>query len=106
VNLSVVQSVDRSKEVALRKVLGAQRNGLAWQFIGESVLLTSVSCILSIGLLTLLLPGYNQLLGYPLTVHWDSWPIWTFLAGILVVVGFLAGSYPAFFLSSFSPVQG
>lgn len=105
VNLSVVQSVDRSKEVGLRKVLGAQRKGLVWQFIGESVLLTSVSCILSIGLLTLLLPGYNQLLGYPLTVNWRAWPIWTFLAGIVVVVGFLAGSYPALFLSSFSPVQ-
>lgn len=105
VNLSIVQSVDRSREVGLRKVLGAQRNGLAWQFIGESAVLALVSCLLSIGLMLLLLPGYNLLLGYPLTVNWDAWPIWTFLVSVVVVVGFLAGSYPAFFLSSFSPIQ-
>ena len=105
VNLSVVQAVDRSKEVGMRKVLGALRNGLVWQFIGESALLTLVSCVLSIGLLILLLPGYNLLLGYPLAVDWSSWPIWTFLTGIVAVVGILAGSYPAFFLSSFSPIQ-
>lgn len=105
VNLSIVQSVDRSKEVGLRKVLGAQRSGLAWQFISESAVLTIVSCVLSIGLLIVLLPGYNLLLGYPLVVDWSAWPIWTFLAGIVVVVGFLAGSYPALLLSSFSPIQ-
>lgn len=105
INLSVVRSVDRSKEVGLRKVLGAMRDGLAWQFIGESVLLTLISCALSVVLLWLLMPGYSLLLGYPLTVQWASWPIWTFLIGIVIVVGLLAGSYPAFFLSSFSPIQ-
>ena len=105
VNLSVVQSVDRSKEVGLRKVLGAPRNGLVWQFVGESILLAFVSCMLSIGLLLALLPGYNQLLGYPLTINWGAWPLWAFLFGVMVVVGLLAGSYPAFFMSSFSPIQ-
>lgn len=104
-NLSTIRAADRSKEVGLRKVLGAIRNQLIWQFIGESVLLTAMSCILSIGLLQLLMPCYNRLLGYSLTVSWNTWPIYLFLAGVIVVVGFLAGAYPALFLSAFSPVQ-
>jgi putative ABC transport system permease protein len=104
-NLSTMRAAERSKEVGLRKVLGALRNNLIWQFIGESVLLTTISCILSIGLLLLIMPWYDQLLGYTLTVSWSAWPIYLFLIGVIVVVGFLAGSYPAFFLSAFSPIQ-
>jgi putative ABC transport system permease protein len=104
-NLSTIRAVDRSKEVGLRKVLGALRNNLIGQFIGESVLLTSISCAISIGLLILVLPWLNQLLGYTLTVSWNALPIYIFLVGVIIVVGFLAGSYPAFFLSGFSPIQ-
>jgi putative ABC transport system permease protein len=104
-NLSTVRAVERSKEVGLRKVMGALRNHLIWQFIGESILLTTVSCILAVGLLLLLMPAYNQLLGYSLTVSWNAWPIYLFLIGVIVVVGFLAGSYLAFFLSAFKPIQ-
>lgn len=105
INLSVVQSVDRSREVGLRKVLGALRKGLAWQFIGESVLLTFISCIIAVVLLLVLLPGYNQLLGYSMTIHWNAWPIWVFLIAVILIAGILAGSYPAFFMASFSPIQ-
>lgn len=105
VNLSTIRAVDRSKEVGLRKVLGALRNNLVWQFIGESVLLTTISCIISVGLLSLAMPWLNQLLGYSLTVSWNSPPIYLFLVGVIIVVGFFAGSYPAFFLSAFSPIQ-
>lgn len=104
-NLSTIRAAERSKEVGLRKVLGALRNSLIWQFIGESVLLVTISCIAAIGLLFLAMPWYNQLLGYSITVSWNTLPIWLFLAGTIVVVGFLAGSYPAFVLSAFSPVQ-
>ncbi len=104
-NLSTIRAVERSKEVGLRKVMGALRNHLVWQFIGESILLTLISCILSVGMLFLLMPLYNQLLGYTLTVSWNTWPLYLFLLGIIIVVGFLAGSYPAFFLSAFSPIQ-
>lgn len=104
-NLSTIRAVDRSKEVGLRKVLGALRNNLAWQFIGESVLLATISCIISIGLLSLVMPWLDQLLGYSLTVSWNALPIYLFLIGVIIVVGFLAGSYPAFFLSAFSPIQ-
>ncbi len=104
-NLSTIRAAERSKEVGLRKVLGALRNNLVWQFIGESVLLTTISCILSVGLLLLFMPWYNQLLGHAIAVSWHSLPIYLFLAGVIIVVGFLAGSYPAFFLSAFSPIQ-
>ncbi len=104
-NLSTIRAAERSKEVGLRKVLGALRNNLVWQFIGESVLLTAISCILSVGLLLTVMPWYNQLLGYTLNVSWNTLPVYLFLVGIIIVVGFLAGSYPAFFLSAFSPIQ-
>src|SRR4030095_1973652 len=97
--------VERSKEVGLRKVLGALRNHLVWQFIGESILLTLIACILSVGLLELLMPFYNSLLGYTLTVSWNALPIYLFLIGVIIIVGFLAGCYPAFFLSAFSPIE-
>jgi putative ABC transport system permease protein len=104
-NLSTIRAAERSKEVGLRKVLGALRNNLIWQFIGESVLLTTISCILSVMLLWLIMPWYNGILGYSLTVSWNSLPIYLFLAGVILIVGFLAGSYPAFFLSAFTPIQ-
>lgn len=104
-NLSTIRAVERSKEVGMRKVLGALRNHLVWQFIGESVLLAVISCVLSVGLLTLLMPTYNHVLGYDLTVPWNNASIYLFLAGIILVVGFLAGSYPAIFMSAFSPIQ-
>ncbi|HEX7757657.1 MAG TPA: ABC transporter permease [Niabella sp.] len=104
-NLSTIRAADRSKEVGLRKVLGALRNNLVWQFIGESVLLTTISCMFSVGLLLLLMPWYDQLLGYSLAVSWNALPVYLFLVAVILIVGFLAGSYPAFFLSAFSPVQ-
>lgn len=104
-NLSTIRAAERSKEVGLRKVLGALRNNLIWQFIGESVLLTTISCLLSLVLLFLVMPWYDQLLGYSLMVSWNTLPIYLFLTGVIIVVGFLAGSYPAFFLSAFSPIQ-
>ena len=104
-NLSTIRAAERSKEVGLRKVLGALRNNLIWQFIGESVLLTALSCVLAVGLLLVAMPWYNQLLGYTLSVPWNGLPIYLFLVGVIIIVGFLAGSYPALFLSAFSPIQ-
>lgn len=104
-NLSTIRAIERSKEVGLRKVLGALRNALVTQFIGESVLITAFSCVLAILFLMLLMPWYNQILGYGLTVSWNSPTIYLFLIGVIIVVGVLAGSYPAFFLSAFSPIQ-
>ncbi|HWB27894.1 MAG TPA: ABC transporter permease [Chitinophagaceae bacterium] len=104
-NLSTIRAAERSKEVGLRKVMGALRNNLVWQFMGESVLLTIISCILSIGLLQLLMPVYNSLLGYTIPVPYANWYLYAFLGGIIVVVGLLAGCYPALILSRFSPIE-
>lgn len=104
-NLSTIRAVERSREVGLRKVLGAMRKQLIGQFIGESILLTFLSSILAFGFLLLLLPVYNRLLGDSLNVSWNSPAIYLFLAGTILIVGMLAGSYPAFFLSAFKPIE-
>jgi putative ABC transport system permease protein len=104
-NLSTVRAVERSKEIGVRKVLGAFKTHLVWQFIGESLLLTTLSCVLSLGLLALVFPFYKQLLGYPLNLAVYAGPIVLFLIAVIGLVGFLSGSYPAFVLAAFSPIQ-
>jgi len=104
-NLSTIRAAERSKEVGLRKVMGALRNTLTWQFLGESLLMTVISCVFSIGLLFTLLPVYNNLLGFKLEIPYSQWYLYAFLAGTILVVGLLAGSYPALILSRFSPIE-
>jgi len=104
-NLATARATDRSKEVGLRKVLGAVRKQLFGQFILESVLFATVACVLAILLLQLLMPAYTNLLGYKLPSYWGNPWIYVFLVSIIIVVGLLAGSYPALLLSSFSPIE-
>jgi len=105
INLSTVRAAERSKEVGLRKVLGALRRQIIKQFIGESLLVTVIACALSLGLLSLVMPFYNQVLGYSLQLTDHLGALLAFCGGIIVVVGILAGSYPAFFLSNFTPFE-
>lgn len=105
VNLATARATDRSKEVGLRKVLGAVKKQLIGQFILESVLFATVACLLSIGLLELLMPAYTGLLGYKLPAIWSNPWIYVFIIGTILVIGLLAGSYPALLLSSFSPIE-
>ena len=105
INLATAKATDRSKEVGLRKVLGAIRKQLIGQFIMESILFATISCVLSIGLPQLLMPAYTNLLGYKLPSYWGNPLVYIFLIGVIIVVGILAGSYPALVLSSFSPIQ-
>jgi putative ABC transport system permease protein len=104
-NLTSARATDRSKEVGLRKVLGAVRRQLAWQFIFESLLFAAVAAGLAILLLQLLMPPYTHFLGYPLPPYWDNPWMYVFVIGVIFVVGVLAGSYPALLLSSFSPID-
>lgn len=97
--------MERSKEIGVRKVIGALRNHLVWQFIGESMILTTLSCLLAIGLFLAFMPMYNRVLGETLTLSGQMGPMLLFLPVVILIVGFLAGLYPAFFLSSFSPIQ-
>jgi len=105
INLATARATDRSKEVGLRKVLGAVRRQLVTQFMMESVLYATVACLLSIGLVKLLMPAYSNLLGYELPAFWNNPLVYAFLIGVIVVVGLLAGSYPALLLSSFKPIE-
>jgi len=105
INLSTIRAAERSKEVGLRKVLGALRMQIVKQFIGESILVTVISCVLSLGLLSLVMPFYSQVLGYSLPLADHLGALLAFCAGVIVVVGILAGSYPAFFLSNFTPFE-
>jgi len=105
INLSTVRAAERSKEVGLRKVLGALRMQIIKQFIGESLLVTVIACVLSLGLLSLVMPFYDQVLGYSLQLSDHFGALLAFCVGIIVVVGILAGSYPAFFLSNFTPFE-
>ena len=106
INLSTARSMERAKEVGIRKVTGALKKQIFWQFIGESVLITCISLLLSIALVALLLPGFNTLAERSLTFSSLLSPyIIGFAAFTILCISFLAGSYPAFILSGFQPVR-
>ena len=104
-NLSTARSSNRAKEVGIRKVLGSLRGNLIRQFMLESILLSFISLLLAIGLAYLLLPVFNELSGKQMVIGLfsRSW-LAPALLGLMLIVGVLAGSYPAFFLSAFRPI--
>jgi putative ABC transport system permease protein len=105
-NLSTARSAGRAREVGVRKVLGSPRATLIAQFLSESLLVTLAATGLALLLTSILLPQFNQLADKSLTLdrHTLSWLLPSLLL-IVVVVGALSGAYPAFFLSSFRPVE-
>jgi putative ABC transport system permease protein len=104
-NLSTAKSAERAKEVGVRKVIGAARGGLVRQFIGESLVLSFVATLLAVGIVSAALPAFNQLVGKQLTVDLLNPAHLGPLLGIGLLTGIVAGSYPAFYLSSFSPIS-
>jgi len=104
--LAIGRSARRSKEVGLRKVIGGQRRQLVLQFLSESVILSIVSAVLGFLLAKLLLPYFNNLSGRDLHFSISLYPemAWM-LVGLVLLVGLLAGSYPALILSGFKPVE-
>ena len=104
-NLSTARSEKRAKEVGIRKVVGAQKSSLISQFIGESVLLAFLAGIIAIIIVQLSLSGFNDLTAKHLFIPYSSPYFWITGIGFVIFTGFLAGSYPAFFLSSFQPVK-
>lgn len=104
-NLATARSEKRAKEVGIRKSLGSNRGKLISQFIGESIFITGLAFILAVLLTELSLPAYNNLVDKNLYIDYSSPIFWLASVGIIVVVGVIAGSYPAFYLSSFRPVQ-
>ncbi len=104
-NLATAKSERRAKEVAVKKTIGASRGSLVSQFIAESMLLTVVSVIIAVVLVEILLPSFNNLLQMQLRISYAN--LWSWLSIIIVIVltGLIAGSYPAFYLSSFTPLS-
>ncbi|MCB2199998.1 ABC transporter permease [bacterium] len=106
INLSTARAAKRAREVGVRKVLGARKGNLVAQFIGESMFITLVALVFAVALAQILLPWFAQLANREIVVHWFSDPwIPLMLTGVLLVVGFVSGSFPAFFLSAFQPTE-
>lgn len=104
-NMATAKSEKRAKEVGIKKTIGANRSSLIMQFLTESMVLTVVAIILAIALLEIFLPTFNQLLHIKLSIGYFDTSSWIGILAIVLATGLIAGSYPAFYLSSFNPIQ-
>ena len=105
-NLSTARASNRAKEVGVRKIVGAARNHLIGQFLGESFLLTVFGVAIALPLLSLCLPGLNAITHSSVSLSLlRSANIWLMLAAIVILTGLVAGSYPAFYLSAFQAIK-
>lgn len=104
-NLATARSQTRAREVGIRKSVGSRRKEIIFQFLGESLLITFISFLSAIVLVELLLPGYNLLVDKNISIDYSNPLIWGAAISLVLVVGILSGSYPAFYLSSFQPVK-
>jgi len=104
-NLSTAHSQKRAKEVGIRKTIGSLRSQLIRQFFTESFLTVIVAFALSLLLAQIALPYFNQLAGKKIYIPWSNLSFWLFNITFIVFTGLIAGSYPAFYMSSFKPVK-
>jgi putative ABC transport system permease protein len=105
INLSTARSVERAREVGIRKVMGSVKSQLVFQFLSESIVVNLLAGILAFGLFQTMLPLFRNLTGQPLPLNFIADPIfWYLFIGLIVVGSMLSGIYPAFVLSSFQPV--
>jgi len=102
-NLSTARSEKRAKEVGIRKVVGAQKRWIVSQFIGESILIAFLAGILAIIIVQISLPAFGTLTDKKLFVDYSDLSFWIRAVGFIILTGVIAGSYPAFFMSSFNP---
>jgi len=104
-NLSTARSEKRAREVGIRKTFGSLKSQLMTQFLSESVLITLLSFMLSLALVEMSLPFFNSISAKEMTMPWTNSWFWLISMGFVLFTGVLAGSYPAFYLSRFDPVQ-
>lgn len=104
-NLSTARSQKRAKEVGVRKVIGSARGQLISQFFFESLLVVSLACMLAILLVQLFLPWFNDVAGKDISIQWIDPLLWLFVGGFVFLVAIVSGSYPAFYLSAFKPIN-
>lgn len=104
-NLATARSEKRAKEVGIRKTVGSMRWQLINQFFGESYLVVLLAFVLSLILVVLLLPLFNDVAGKKIVFPWQNPFFWVFSLVFIFITGLLSGSYPAFYLSSFQPLK-
>jgi ABC-type antimicrobial peptide transport system permease subunit len=104
-NLATARSERRAREVGIRKSVGSKRSELIFQFIGESLFIAFIACVIAVLLTELSLPFYNDLVQKKLAIDYTAKEFWLFTVGLVFFTGFVSGSYPAFYLSSFQPVK-
>jgi putative ABC transport system permease protein len=104
-NLSTARSEKRAKEVGIRKAIGSLRNQLIYQFFMESMVMVFFSFVIAIVLALLILPFFNTISGKQMDIPWSNAFFWLMGVGFTLFTGIIAGSYPAFYLSSFQPVK-
>jgi len=104
-NLSTARSEKRAKEVGIRKAVGSMRSQLIKQFLSESLIVTFIAFILAIVLVALSLPWFNELADKQMSIVWSNPYFWIISLAFIILTGFIAGSYPALYLSSFNPVK-
>ena len=104
-NLSTARSEKRAKEVGIRKTIGSMRSQLVYQFFGESFLIVVFSFMLSCLMVTISLAWFNKVVGKEMIIPWSNVYFWLISLAFIFVTGLIAGSYPAFFLSSFRPAK-
>jgi putative ABC transport system permease protein len=104
-NLSTAQSARRAREIGLRKIAGASRQKIIFQFLGESVLIVFMAHVIAMIFVELLLPGFSNLTGKQLYVNYRNAALYIGLISVVLFCGLLSGSYPAFYLSSLKPLD-
>ncbi|WP_152268410.1 ABC transporter permease [Agriterribacter humi] len=104
-NLSTARSEKRAKEVGIRKTIGSARKQLLFQFFSESVLVSFIAFLLCLLLAQLSMPFFNRLAGKEMAIPWNNMYFWLPALGFCLLTGLIAGSYPAFYLSSFKPIK-
>lgn len=104
-NLSTARSEKRAREVGVRKAIGSQRKDLIFQFLIESVVITFIAFMLSLLFVQLALPSFDTLTKTTISIPYSNGTFWCIMLSYVLLTGLLAGSRPAFYLSSFRPVQ-
>lgn len=104
-NLATARSAHRAREIGMRKVLGSLRSSLVSQFLGETMIMTTISVALGVLLATLAMPWFGEIAARSLEMPWSSFGFWGAMLTGTLIIGFMAGSYPAFFLSAFEPIK-
>ena len=104
-NLSTARAEKRAREIGVRKAIGSDRQQLIYQFLSESLLMTVLASVLSILVVQSALPWFNNIAGKEMSFLWSNTVFWIIILGFILIIGLIAGSYPALYLSSFQPVK-